>query len=46
MLVRRETHHVYETSVVFQIGLCIRSSTAPFKALVKMDGKQAVSDRV
>lgn len=46
MLVRRETRHVYETSVVFQIGLCVGSSTAPFKALVKVDGKQAVSDGV
>lgn len=43
---RRQARHVYEASVVFQIGPCVRSSTAPFKALVKMDGKQTVSDGV
>lgn len=43
---RREMHHVYETSVVFQIALCIHSSTAPFEASAEMDGKQAVSDGV
>lgn len=46
MLVRRQTRHVDETSVVFQIGLRVGSSTAPFEALVEMDGKQAVSDGV
>lgn len=46
VLVRWKTCHIYETSIVFQIGPCVGSSTAPFKALVKVDGKQAVRDGV
>lgn len=44
--VRWKTRHVYKTSVVFQIGLFVCSSTALFKALVEMHGKQAISNGV
>lgn len=46
MPLRGNARHVNETSVVFQIALCVCSSTTPFKALVKVDGEQAVGDGV
>lgn len=46
MRLRRQTRHVYETCVGFQIGRRVRGSAALFKALAKMDGKQAVGDGI